>query len=322
MFVDRTGDATESERRNSGTSPQYRAVASGMNLSLDVSHRTASSLRPPVHVGGTSSLPPSGAALTPRPVAIDMPSPASFDPLLEHFLRPVEPASSSACLFERGEGGKAIRLVLEEGNVPLLQAERSWSAYNIMAADGTRIASLSRASKGAVLTALSLPSTRAELAVYRLSECQLDHVPTKPTLNRMQLAMSSLPPDDGAPVAPIAKTLGRDAGELAASIDRPAPHCAQCESRLPAWDAARDLLTLDFPPGRALLASVQNFQLTLSRAADADRGRQQGAAQEAVLVHGLLSEAEDGVDTYSLDFAYPLSPLVAFAAVLAAQAWQ
>ena len=140
-----------------------------MNLSLDLSHKAASPLRsPPVHVCGTSSLPfpspPSGAQLTPKPIAIDMPSPASFDPLLEHFLRAVEPsAGTCACLFERGDGGKTIRMVLEQGNVPLLQAERSWSAYSILAADGTRIASLSRSSKGAVLMALSLPSARAWL---------------------------------------------------------------------------------------------------------------------------------------------------------------
>ena len=36
----------------------------------------------------------------------------------------------------------------------------------------------------------------------------------------------------------------------------------------------------------------------------------------------MLSETDGGVDTYSLDFAHPLSPLVAFGAVLAAQAWQ
>merc|ERR1740124_1041242 len=217
------------ERRLHGdTSPQYRAVASGMNLSLDLSHKAASPLRsPPVHVGGTSSQPyssppPSGARLTPKPVAIDMPSPASFDPLLEHFLRAVEPsAGTCACLFERGDGGKTIRMVLEQGNVPLLQAERSWSAYSILAADGTRIASLSRSSKGAVLMALSLPSARAELAVYRLSECQLKHVPSKPTLNRMQLAMSCLPPDDGAPAEPMAKALGRAAGELASTLEPP-----------------------------------------------------------------------------------------------------
>ena len=66
--------------RRVDTSPQFRAVASGMNLSLDLSHKAASPLRsPPVHVGGTSSQPyssppPSGARLTPKPVAIDMPS--------------------------------------------------------------------------------------------------------------------------------------------------------------------------------------------------------------------------------------------------------
>ena len=172
------------DSRRSGTSPQYRAVASGMNLSLDVSHRSDPPLRsPPVHVGGTSSQPyPSppgsgGARLTPQPVAIDMPSPASFDPLLEHFLRAVEPSEGTCvCLFQRADGGKLLRMALEQGNVPLMSAERGWSAFTILAADGTRIASLSRASKGAVLTALSLPPARAELAVYRLSECQLTQV--------------------------------------------------------------------------------------------------------------------------------------------------
>ena len=172
------------EPRRSGTSPQYRAVASGMNLSLDVSHRSEPPLRsPPVHVGGTSSQPyPStpgsgGARLTPKPVAIDMPSPASFDPLLEHFLRAVEPSEGTCvCLFQRADGGKLLRMALEQGNVPLMSAERGWSAFTILAADGTRIASLSRVSKGAVLTALSLPPARAELAVYRLSECQLTQV--------------------------------------------------------------------------------------------------------------------------------------------------
>ena len=39
----------------------------------------------------------------------------------------------------------------------------------------------------------------------------------------------------------------------ASSIDAPrlmSPSNVQCESRLPGWDAARDLLTLDFPPSR------------------------------------------------------------------------
>ena len=75
-----------------------------------------------------------------------------------------------------------------------------------------------------------------------------------------------------------------------------------------------------FPPGRALLASVQNFQL-VPAAADPSLGQKKSSGS-VVLVHGLMNEAEDGVDTYSLDFAHPLSPIVAFGAVLAAQAWQ
>ena len=103
----------------------------------------------------------------------------------------------------------------------------------------------------------------------------------------------------------------------------------QCESRLPGWDAAHELLTLDFPPNRALLASVQNFQLVHATTTEgghgvgrAGAGTGETAHERVVLVHGLLREAEGGVDTYSLDFAHPLSPLVAFGAVLAAQAWQ
>ena len=303
-----------------------------MNLSLDVTHTQqpeSTPLRsPPVHVGGTSSVPmafsspPGAVIISPQPVAIDMPSPASFDPLLEHFLQVVEPsAGTCACLLERSSGGRSFRMVLEAGNIPLLQAERSWSAYAISAADGTRIASLSRSGKGAVLSALSLPASSPELAAYVLSECELN-VPSRPKLNRMQLAMATLPPAiDGAPAAPTAKLLGRPPAALGAAIGQAsAPGCALCESRLPGWDAARDLLTLDFPPGRALLASVQNFQL-VPAAADPSLGQKKSSGS-VVLVHGLMNEAEDGVDTYSLDFAHPLSPIVAFGAVLAAQAWQ
>ena len=86
----------------------------------------------------------------------------------------------------------------------------------------------------------------------------------------------------------------------------------------------------------ALLASVQNFQLvTRAERSGTDAGMSRGVRgvggvggvggkqhDSVVLVHGLLAETEDGVDTYSLDFSHPLSPLVAFGAVLAAQAWQ
>jgi hypothetical protein len=35
----------------------------------------------------------------------------------------------------------------------------------------------------------------------------------------------------------------------------------ELNSRLPRWDDSKQLLTLDYPPGRASIASVQNFQL-------------------------------------------------------------
>jgi len=78
----------------------------------------------------------------------------------------------------------------------------------------------------------------------------------------------------------------------------------QCESRLPGWDAAHELLTLDFPPHRALLASVQNFQLVHATTTEgghavgrAGAGTGETARERVVLVHGLLREAEGGVDT-------------------------
>jgi len=63
--------------------------------------------------------------------------------------------------------------------------------------------------------------------------------------------------------------------------------------------------------GRALLASHQNFQLER----DVSDGR--GLS----LVHGLM-ESGPKLDTFSLDFAAPLSPLVALAACLCSAEWQ
>ena len=54
-----------------------------------------------------------------------MPSP-SFDPLLEHFLRPLDEHTMCACLLERAARGKAFRMLLEDGNVLLLLAERRY----------------------------------------------------------------------------------------------------------------------------------------------------------------------------------------------------
>ena len=66
---------------------------------------------------------------------------------------------------------------------------------------------------------------------------------------------------------PLARKMGRGDGELLAALktfraeEKLAASLSLFASRLPVWDAERELLTLDYPPGRASVASVQNFQL-------------------------------------------------------------
>ena len=73
--------------------------------------------------------------LSPQPVMIDFPSPGSFDPLLEHFLRPLEElAPMTMCLMQRTGGGKGFRMLLEAGNVPLLVGEKRSGREFIIAA--------------------------------------------------------------------------------------------------------------------------------------------------------------------------------------------
>ena len=98
------------------------------------------------------------------------------------------------------------------------------------------------------------------------------------------------------------------------------------------WDAERELLTLDFPPGRATLASVQNFQLVDAIPPEGGEDDADAAAPptptsaasdeepEPLLVHGQTAEG-DAHETFSLDFSAPLSPLLALAACIAAQDW-
>ena len=82
------------------------------------------------------------------------------------------------------------------------------------------------------------------------------------------------------------------------------------QTRQPVWDEKKSLLTLDFPQGRANLASHQNFQLSRNMHGDG-----------LTLVHGLMSQ-EGTVERFSLDFWEPLSPLVALCACLASQEWR
>jgi hypothetical protein len=282
-----------------------------------------------------------GAQLTPEPCVIEVPSPGSFDPILEQFLRP--PLSSDEacnCLLQRTKCGKEFLLMLEEGNVPLIRVTRKGRSFTLCAVDGTPFATLDyeaglRGGVGCYLlhgssSSGGMAGSSPCIAGFLLGEAEL-LVTGNPTINTMLLG-SGLPdgswsPD--APSAPLASIVGRsdaqmiqmlmaefDAWQPDASADpsppTPAPPCMLLlRSRCPTWNADRDLLTLDFPKGRALLASHQNFQL---ESADPE-------GLGLALVHGLM-ESEGGIDTYSLDFAAPLSPAVALAACLCAEEWQ
>ncbi len=312
------------------------------------------------------------AVITPRPVAIDVPSPGSFDPLLEHFLRPLESSAGlCACVLERERSGKASRMLLEEGNVPLLAAKRRSHDFEVCSAEGGCIATLHRIARGSfsLRRASGSAALDIELCAIQLGEREVSDAPTRPRLNHMLLAaVRPRPPkslselfdaaslDGEAPARspslgadspiPLARELGRPKGELHAALASASgtPQLLRLESRLPAWDETSQLLTLDYPPGRASLPSVQNFQLmwdeqighpppppppppgpaALAAGAGGDEEDDEAGAESlaycACLVHGLMAE-EGGVQTSSLDFQHPLSPLLAFAACLAAQDW-
>ena len=139
----------------------------------------------------------SQALLSPVPVAIDMPSP-SFDPLLEQFLRPLDPGTMCACVLERAARGKAFRMLVEEGNVPLLIAERRRSDFVVSSADGSHVATLHRPKRGVFILRRSAGAvTDAELAAIVLGEREVPDAPSRPSLNHLRLACGQwVPPAD------------------------------------------------------------------------------------------------------------------------------
>ncbi|KAL1507727.1 hypothetical protein AB1Y20_007340 [Prymnesium parvum] len=276
-------------------------------------------------VDAASGLSPgiSSVCLTPQPFTIDMPSPGTFDPMLEHFLKPLEGETAlCACTMERTP--RAFRLRLEAGNVLLLTARRARGDFEISAADGTRIAALVRTREKApavasfVLRRVTASAPLPELAAMLLDEREIAPSASLPRVNAMRVVTAAVEGGGEAFSAPLAQLVGRAEGELQAAVR--APPSAKKEgllelhSRMPQWDAKRELLTLDFPTGRASLASVQNFQLVAANDDPLLRS-------PTVLVHGLIA-CEGEVEHFSLDFRAPLSPLIAFAVCLAAQGWQ
>lgn len=317
-----------------------------------------------------------------------------------------------SCVLERAARGKAFRLLLEEGNVLLLVAERRYRDFELSVSDGSRIATLHRVSKGHFVLRRAAPcALDPELAAIVLGDREVRNAPSRPRLNHMRIAAvrpaptlaelmdrvsisattgihgagrhaagaraggvpsssaaglgssgaTAVPSVGGAhaggdgsvgvtfpfPSPQYTKALGRPAGELLAALGPtaatpPPASLLLLESRLPVWDENAQLLTLDYPPGRANLASVQNFQLLADTPPTAPEQPEQprdisdgggggsaggpqaeadDAAFSAALVHGLMHET-DALETFSLDLRHPLSPLLAFATCLAAQDWE
>ena len=227
------------------------------------------------------------------------------------------------------------------GNVPLLSAERAGRTVWISGSDGTRFASMHGEAGGHALRSVTAPPAAPEVAAFLLGERELD-VPAsmqRPRVNWMLVATPRVE-DLGLAAPPNGKALGRPPGELLGrcASSPPRPSCRHARRTCGSgsrgrWDAERELLTLDFPPGRATLASVQNFQRVDAIPPEGGGEDDADAAApptptsaasdegpEPLLVHGQTAEG-DAHETFSLDFSAPLSPLLALAACIAAQDW-
>eukprot|EP00965_Chrysotila_dentata_P237417 6201899-Pleurochrysis_carterae.AAC.2 len=215
----------------------------------------------------------------------------------------------------RYKGGKHFDLMLEEGNVLLLSAKRKGKEFCLSLPDSTPLAHLQRPSRRAfVLQADSKhngPSgIEPELSRFLLDELTLNNVPSEPQINTVTMTMGQSPV---IATGNIYTSLARPGAELETALhakpNAVASSITRLHSRRPLWNDQKELLTLDYPPGRAIEASVQNFQLC-----------DETEEPSVVLVHGLIRE-EDNEEHFSLDFCSPLSTLQAFAAALAVQEW-
>ena len=211
--------------------------------------------------------------LTPLPIAIDMPSPGLFDPLLEHFLQPLEPeAGMCCCTFERprragaARCGCAPRRATCRCSAPSAPAAPSGSrlrrhAVRVDARRGgrPRAALGERAPAAPEVAAFLLGERELDARVDAAAARQLDA--RRDAARRGQRAGGAAERQGARPPAGRAARSAAPARRRAELPTRPLQDLQLWQSRLPVWDAERELLTLDFPPGRATLASVQNFQL-------------------------------------------------------------
>ena len=74
----------------------------------------------------------------------------------------------------RAGGRGALRMCAEEGNVPLLSAERAGRTVWISGSDGTRFASMHAEAGGHALRSVNAPPAAPEVAAFLLGERELD----------------------------------------------------------------------------------------------------------------------------------------------------
>ena len=98
--------------------------------------------------------------------------------------------------------------------------------------------------------------------------------------------------------------------------------CYAVKTKLPAWNEEMQSYTLDYG-GRARMASAKNFQLEMADGSDpspkgkAGRGKSSRALKGVVMQFGKYDD-----DTFSLDYAFPLCGLQAFAIALSTSNWR
>jgi len=209
-----------------------------------------------------------------------------------------------------------LELFIEEGNIFVLSAVRAGKEWYISERPGGSskdyIARVLPNAKDKTFTCVrgreSTKSSPAELMLLRHANEQLSE--TLPELNSMRVCLPRAPPAGEREL----EVLDAPCGVLAATLDHrltSAPSRAAgepyavLESRLPKWNARTETYELPFH-GRANEASERNFQLVVPAGRD----------ERVVLLHGKLDE-----DRYALDFASPLSPLLAFAISLSTWNW-
>lgn len=259
-------------------------------------------------------------------VSIDIPD--LSDPLCDCMMTPRSyDEGTLRCVVRRNpDNSNDVEMFVEEGNVFLLSARKSGRDWLIAAQpraqERTALVRL-RSHKGNTYTCVRQRAVAASSSSSSAHEnLHVAHVAQQlatglPELNAMRVVLPGRA--DGAPLT--ASQLDCRPGELASYLQEQHFADSQCprhdvhllQSKKPKWNARTDSYELPFH-GRASLASERNFQLLV----DGDHVAHPTGfdPQRVVLLHGQLEE-----DAFALDFAYPLSPLHAFAISLSSYQW-